>query len=136
MGFFSKLFAGAPSPAATDDVAKKRILIVEPSITVQKVLELTLRSSSIVPVKDAKEAQAALRTGPFDLVITAVVLPDSSGYDLCTAVKATTKTPVILLHGAFEPLDENRAEQSGVDAIQTKPFDSQAFLDRVNSLLT
>src|SRR5437764_15447136 len=127
MGLFSKLFRETSTPKRGEAVALvvgRRILIVDPSITIQKVIELTLPGATIVAAKDAKEADIALRTGPFDLVITAVKLSDRSGYDLCSAGTSSGTTPVILLTGALESLHDTRASQRGADSILPQPSES------------
>jgi CheY-like chemotaxis protein len=138
MGLFSKLFRESPSPKtaqASANVAGRRILIVDPSITIQKVIELSLPGASIVAAKDAKEADVALRTGPFDLLITAIALADRTGYDICSTIKSSGTTPVILMHGTLEPFDKDRAKQCGADAILSKPFESSALAMEINRLL-
>ena len=138
MGLFSKLFGESSAPQTAQisaHVVGRRILIVDPSITIQKVIELSLSGASIVAAKDAKEADVALRTGPFDLVITAVALSDRTGYDLCSTVKSSGPTPVILMHATLEPFDADRAKQCGADAILGKPFESSALATEINRLL-
>jgi DNA-binding response OmpR family regulator len=138
MGLFSKLFGESSAPKgaqAAANVAGRRILIVEPSITIQKVIELTLPGASIVAAKDAKEADVALRTGPFDIVIAAVMLSDRTGYDLCSTIKSSARTPVILLRGTLEAFDESRAKQCGADAVVSKPFEPAALVAEINRLL-
>src|SRR6266536_444939 len=107
MGLFSKLFGETSTPKTAQiaaNVSGRRILIVDPRITIQKVIELTLPGATI----------------------TAVKLSDRSGYDLCSTVKSSGTTPVILLTGTFEAFDDNRARQCGADSILTKPFESSA----------
>ncbi len=133
MGVFSKLFGGVPS---SRKFAGKRVLVVEPSITIQKVIELTLSDFSVVTASNAKEAKAALGKAPFDLVISAAILPDMTGYELCVHVKSSGRTPVIVLTGTFEPFDENRARQAKADAVITKPFDSGTFVAEVERVLS
>ena len=139
MGLFSKVFGASPTPKPAPvaaHVAGRRILIVDPSITIQKIIELSLPGASIVAAKDAKEADVALRTGPFDLLITAVMLSDRTGYDLCSTMKSSGTTPVILdareVPKAFDP---DRAKQCGADAILSKPFESSALATEINRLL-
>ena len=43
---------------------------------------------------------------------------------------------VILLAGAFEPLDEARARKSGSDGVLVKPFEPQMVVARVRELLS
>jgi two-component system OmpR family response regulator len=138
MGLFSKVFRGPAAPRSAHvvaNVAGRRILIVDPSITIQKVIELSLPGASIVAAKDAKEADVALRTGPFDLLITAIALADRTGYDLCSTIKSSGKTPVILMHGTLEAFDGARAKQCGADSILSKPFESSALAAEINRLL-
>ena len=139
MGLFTKLLNRTPAakPAQTSaHVVGRRILIVDPSITIQKVIELTLPGATIVAAKDAKEADVALRTGPFDLVITAVALSDRTGYDLCSTIKSSNSaTPVILMHGLMEAIDGDRARQCGADALLGKPFESSKLAEEINRLL-
>jgi len=138
MGLFSKLFGESQAPKTAQahaNVIGRRILVVDPSITIQKVIELTLPGASIVAARDAREADVALRTGPFDLVIAAVALSDRTGYDLCSTIKSSRATPVILLTGTFEAFDENRARQCGADSIVTKPFKSSSLTAEINRLL-
>ena len=138
MGLFSKLFGDASAPKTAQvaaHVVGRRILIVDPSITIQKVIELSLPGASIVAAKDAKEADVALRTGPFDLVIAAIGLSDRTGYDLCSTIKSSGRTPVILMHGIMEPVDGDRAKQCGADAILSKPFESSKLAEEINRLL-
>jgi CheY-like chemotaxis protein len=138
MGLFSKLFGEASAQKTGQTAAHvvgRRILIVDPSITIQKVIELSLPGASIVAAKDAKEADVALRTGPFDLVITAIALSDRTGYDLCSTIKSSGSTPVILMHGSMEAFDAARAKQCGADATLSKPFESSKLAEEINRLL-
>jgi CheY-like chemotaxis protein len=139
MGLFSKLFGsgGAPGASGSGAAAGKRILVVEPSITIQKVIDLTLAGSSVVTTSDTSQAKKALGGGRFDVVILAVVMPDMNGYDFCAYVKsmAGRTTPVLLLRGSFEPFDEERARRAGADGVVTKPFTPDALLAEIDRVL-
>src|SRR5262245_11596664 len=66
-------------------------------------------------------------------------MPEKNGYEVCEAIKAnpaTSRIPVVLLSGTFEPFDRDRAERLGCDAIVSKPFDSQQLLRQVEALLS
>jgi len=145
MGLFSKFFGEPASPEGRArpshipshaGLKGKRILLVEPSITIQKIVELTLDGATLVTTKDAKGAEAALRDGRFELVMTATILGDVTGYDLCASVKSqAAPIPVILLRGSYEPFDEERARQAGADAVITKPFAPDAFKAEITRVL-
>src|SRR5579863_4687718 len=60
-----------------------------------------------------------------DLVLADVFMPVRNGYEVCKFVKddpALSHIPVILLVGAFDPLDEQEAQRVGADGILKKPF--------------
>src|ERR1700742_3505579 len=60
-----------------------------------------------------------------DLVLADVFMPVRNGYEVCQYVKqdpALAHIPVILLVGAFDPLDEQEAQRVGADGVLKKPF--------------
>jgi len=59
------------------------------------------------------------------LVLADVFMPVRNGYEVCKYVKddsALAHIPVILLVGAFDPLDEQEAQRVGADGVLKKPF--------------
>jgi CheY-like chemotaxis protein len=118
----------------------KTLLVADDSLTIRKVIGmvLALEDFQITAVDNGIDAIARARELRPDLVIADVLMPGRSGYEVCETLKsdpATAGTPVLLLAGNFEPFDEARARASRADAHITKPFESQAFLDRVRTLL-
>jgi CheY-like chemotaxis protein len=118
----------------------KTLLVADDSLTIRKVIGmvLALEDFHITAVDNGIDAIARAREMRPDLVIADVLMPGRSGYEVCETLKsdpATAATPVLLLAGNFEPFDEARARAARADAHITKPFESQAFLDRVRALL-
>ena len=118
----------------------KTLLVADDSLTIRKVIGmvLALEDFQITAVDNGIDAIARAREMRPDLVIADVLMPGRSGYEVCETLKsdpATAGTPVLLLAGNFEPFDEARARAARADAHITKPFESQAFLDRVRTLL-
>src|SRR5713226_620151 len=72
--------------------------------------------------------EAAVRRIPDvhpDLVLADVFMPVKNGYEVCEFVKKDQRfshIPVILLVGAFDPLDEHEAQRVGADGVLKKPF--------------
>ena len=65
-------------------------------------------------------------------------MPERDGYEVATFIKedpALAHIPVVLLTGAFEPVDEDRARQVGCDAVLVKPFEPQVVIKPVHELL-
>jgi CheY-like chemotaxis protein len=118
----------------------KTLLVADDSLTIRKVIGmvLALEDFQITAVDNGIDAIARAREMRPDLIIADVLMPGRSGYEVCETLKsdpATAGTPVLLLAGNFEPFDEARARAARADAHITKPFESQAFLDRVRTLL-
>ena len=116
------------------------LLLADDSLTIQRVIELTFAGEDIkvVAVSDGDQAIARLDTEPPDIVLADVGMPGRSGYDVAQHVKqspALAHIPVVLLTGAFEPVDSARAAAVGCDAVLAKPFDPQLVIGRVRELL-
>ena len=73
-----------------------------------------------------------------DIALLDVIMPEVSGYEVCEKVKkdpVTSRIPVLLLTGTFEPFDRKRAEAVGAEGHLTKPFESQALIAKVEELI-
>ena len=65
-------------------------------------------------------------------------MPKRNGYEVAAFVKGHPDfkhIPVLLLAGAFEPVDQQRAEQVGCNGVLVKPFEPQHVIARVRELL-
>jgi CheY-like chemotaxis protein len=118
----------------------KKILLADDSLTIQKVVELTLSGTDyeLTCVSNGRKAMDSLRASRPDLILADVVMPEKNGYEVCEAVKgdpATARIPVILLAGTFEPFDRERADRVGSDMVITKPFDAHQLVERIDALL-
>jgi CheY-like chemotaxis protein len=118
----------------------KSLLLADDSITIQRVVGITFANEdfSITTVDNGEDAIAKARQLKPDIILADVIMPKKNGYEVCQAVKTDPQLrhiPVLLLAGTFEAFDENRARDAGADGHITKPFESQALIDKVNSLL-
>jgi DNA-binding response OmpR family regulator len=112
--------------------------VADGSPTIRKVVELTFSDSRfhVESVGDGAAAMESLALLKPDLLLADVALADSDGYEICRSVKESERpVPVLLLVGAFEEFDRERARACGADGHVTKPFDSRALFDRVRELL-
>ncbi len=118
----------------------KKILLADDSLTIQKVVELTLAGTDyeLNCVSNGQNALESLERSRPDLILADAVMPGKNGYEVCEAVKgnpATARIPVVLLSGTFEPFDRGRADRIGADRVISKPFDAQRMLDEIETLL-
>jgi CheY-like chemotaxis protein len=118
---------------------RRRILLADDSVTIQKVIELTFMDEDyeVRAVSNGDEAIQALPEVDPDVVIADVHMPGANGYEVCRRAKERKPgMPVLLLVGTFEPFDEAQARAAGADSFLKKPFDSQELLQRVSDLLS
>jgi CheY-like chemotaxis protein len=117
-----------------------RLLLADDSVTVQRVIELTFADEDIqvVAVSDGDAAIARLEQERFDVVLADIDMPGRSGYDVARFVKdrpPEARPPVILLTGAFEPVDHVQVAEVGAAAVLAKPFEPQMVIAKVRELL-
>ena len=116
------------------------LLLADDSVTIQRVIELTFADQDIdvVAVSDGDQAIARLDAIPPDIVLVDVGMPGKSGYEVAAYVKQSPRLshiPVVLLTGAFEPVDEALAAGAGCAGVLAKPFEPQMVIGRVRELL-
>ncbi|HEX3130296.1 MAG TPA: response regulator [Thermoanaerobaculia bacterium] len=117
---------------------RRRILLADDSVTIQKVIELTFMDEDyeVRAVSNGDEAIQVLPEVDPDVVIADVHMPGANGYEVCRRAKAMKpEIPVLLLVGTFEPFDESQARAAGANSFLKKPFDSQELLQRVGDLM-
>jgi CheY-like chemotaxis protein len=104
-----------------------RILVADDNSNIQKMVGLALKDQGIdvVAVGNGEAAVRKISDIRPDLVLADVFMPVRNGYEVCQYVKSDTSLahiPVILLVGAFDPLDEQEAQRVGADGVLKKPF--------------
>ena len=117
-----------------------KLLLADDSVTIQRVIELTFSGEDIhvVAVNDGEQAIARIPVEQPDIVLADIGMPKKGGYDVAAFVKGRTELehiPVLLLAGAFEPVDQARAEQVRCDGVLIKPFEPRQVIERVRELL-
>jgi CheY-like chemotaxis protein len=104
-----------------------RILVADDNSNIQKMVGLALKDQGIdvVAVGNGEAAVRKISDLKPDLVLADVFMPVRNGYEVCQYVKtdpSLAHIPVILLVGAFDPLDEQEAQRVGADGVLKKPF--------------
>jgi CheY-like chemotaxis protein len=117
------------------------LLLADDSVTIQRVIELTFADEDIkvVAVSDGDQAIERLEATTPDIVLADIGMPGRNGYEVAQFMRRTPRLahiPVVLLTGAFEPVDQERAAQAGCDGVLAKPFEPQMVIGRVRELLS
>jgi CheY-like chemotaxis protein len=118
-----------------------KLLLADDSITVQRVIALTFAGEGleVVTVGDGDQAVERIARDQPEIVLADVSMPGRDGYAVAEFVKRSvehaTRTRVVLLTGAFEPVDEARTRLLGIDGVLAKPFEPQMAIGLVRRLL-
>ncbi len=118
----------------------KTLLLADDSVVIQKLVGLSFANEDveIYSTDNGDDAVTKARELRPDLVLADVVMPGKSGYEVCEAIKqdpALAHIPVLLLTGTFEAFDEARAQAVGATGHITKPFEAQALVERVKTVI-
>jgi CheY-like chemotaxis protein len=117
-----------------------KLLLADDSVTIQRVIELTFAEEDVrvTAVSDGQHAIDLIQADRPDIVLADVGMPQRDGYEVAAFIKgdpALQHIPVLLLTGAFEPIDEERARSVRCDGVLAKPFEPQQLIGRVKELL-
>ena len=117
-----------------------RVLIVEDSPTQAEQLRIILEEAAleVEHSTDGRAALALFEHGDFDLIVSDIMMPHMSGYELCHAVKKSPRgraTPVILLSTLADPMDIIRGLECGADNFITKPYEADQLMARIRTVL-
>jgi CheY-like chemotaxis protein len=117
-----------------------KLLLADDSITIQRVIELTFADQDIdvIAVGNGRAAIERAELERPDIVLADAAMPERDGYEVAAFIKShpdLSHAPVVLLVGAFEPIDEGRARAAGCDGVLVKPFEPQMVISRVKELL-
>ena len=118
----------------------KKLLLADDSVTIQRVIELTFAGEDVqvLTASDGEEAVTRIAADRPDIVLADIGMPKRSGYDVSAFVKGRPELshiPVLLLAGAFEPVDEAKAKEVLCDGVLVKPFEPQQVIARVRELI-
>ena len=116
------------------------LLLADDSTTIQRVVELTFANEDIdvVTVGDGAQAIEVIQRDAPDIVLADVSMPGKDGYEVASFIRsdpARARIPVVLLTGAFEPLDESRCDAIGRHEVIVKPFEPREMIGKVRELL-
>ncbi|HEY0254722.1 MAG TPA: response regulator [Kofleriaceae bacterium] len=122
-------------------MAGEAILVVDDNpVNVKLARAVLVRAGyDVHAAADAPGAFAILEECRPDLIITDLMLPEVSGFDLVAQLKADdryAKIPIIAMTASGLPRDEERARAVGCDGFMTKPFEIETLLSLIRSSLS
>ena len=96
--------------------ARARLLVVDDHPSVREVWcdALSLLGYDVVAAGDGTEALALFDAAPYDLVLTDLMMPGMSGWQVTDAIRTRSATPVVLITGSATEETTERARGQGV----------------------
>lgn len=112
-----------------------RVLVVDDEPGLARALAITLRASGwdVTTAADGAGALAAAAEHLPDVVLLDLGLPDISGIDVLTALRAWSRVPVVVLSARQHGEDKVEALDAGADDYVTKPFAMNELLARLRA---
>jgi len=127
------MYSGSEEPSAL----RERILVVEdePAIADNITYALSSEGFEAVWCGTGREGLAAAKSGGFALAILDVMLPDTSGFEVCREIRKSSHIPIIFLTARAEEVDRVVGLEIGGDDYVTKPFSPRELVARVRAVL-
>lgn len=116
----------------------EKILMVDDEQGLLDMLKITFqkeRFNCVDCATSATEALKCVKNNEYDIILLDVMLPDFSGFDLCTEIRKYTFSPIIFLSACDGDFDKLRGLTIGGDDYITKPFNPLEVVARVNAIL-
>jgi DNA-binding response OmpR family regulator len=113
------------------------ILLVEDEEDIATLVRTYLEKDGFRVIWAARgaEAFAALEQNEIRLAILDLQLPDADGLDLCRAIRATSRLPIVIVTARDEEIDRITGLELGADDYVTKPFSPRELVARVRAVL-
>jgi two-component system OmpR family response regulator len=113
------------------------ILVVDDDSQVRQLIGRFLRENGyrVSGARDGREMRDTLASADIGLIILDLMLPGTSGLDLCRELRATSSIPVIMLTAKGEDTDRIVGLEVGADDYLPKPFNPRELLARIRAVL-
>lgn len=114
-----------------------RILVVDDDSAIAEMIGIVLRGEGFEPhfSYDGAAAIESFATVKPDLVLLDVMLPGIDGIEVCTRIRETSGTPIIMLTAKSDATDVVRGLESGADDYIVKPFNPKELIARIRTRL-
>ncbi len=122
-------------------MSKLRILIVDDSPTMRRILVNTVIKAGFSDVKEAedgKDGLAKLLAGEYDLLMTDWNMPNMNGLELVQAVRLDDKLkaiPILMVTTRNMKEDIVNAIRAGVNGYIVKPFDAKTLNAKIAEIM-
>jgi two-component system OmpR family response regulator len=127
----------AAASAAPLGSPEAHILVVDDDPQIRFLVSRLLRANGyrVSAAANGREMNEFLQGAPVDLIVLDVMLPGTSGFDLCSELRRSSAVPVIMLTARGEENDRIAGLDLGADDYLAKPFSPGELVARINALI-
>jgi DNA-binding response OmpR family regulator len=114
-----------------------RILVAEDETSLAELVRVNLddEGHEVVIAKDGRFALKALMDeGPFDVIVLDLMMPWADGFEVLRNL-GPKRPKIVVLTAREDEYSEQRAEDFGIDAYLTKPYDPAVLAETVREVL-
>ena len=115
----------------------RKILVVEDDHNISGLIRMYLEKEGF-EVRSAFDGGAALemfRAETPDMVLLDIMLPVLDGWAVCSKIRETSRTPIIMITAKSEVFDRIQGLEMGADDYIVKPFEMKELIARINAVL-
>ena len=114
-----------------------KILIIEDDIEIREELKILLQNSGyeVETITDFKSIEKQVFEIDSHLILLDINLPEKSGYEICSKIRAKSKIPIIFVTSRNSSMDELKGIMIGGDDYIEKPYNVPILLARIQNLL-
>lgn len=118
-------------------MSKHSVLVIDDEPQIRKLLEITLESNEyqVHLASTAKEGLIAAATHPPDLILLDLGLPDKSGHEVLTELRAWFNHAIVVLSVINDETDVVRALDNGASDYLFKPFRTAELMARIRAAI-
>jgi len=117
-----------------------KILIIDDSRVIIHVAQdfLNRNSHEVLSAQDGPQGLHLARSHHPDLILLDFIIPDLDGFEVTKKIRANQrlrKIPIIAVTSITDPEELERVKNCGVNALITKPIESEGFLKKIDRIL-
>ncbi len=124
-------------PGLLVDSIPEHVLIVDDDRETLDLLSVQVKdhASRVTTASGGTEALKVLHKDPPDLILLDLMMPKVDGFQVCKAIRANHKTPIIVISALEKEEEKVRALDLGADDYLSKPYKTQELLARIRAVM-